>query len=280
MSATLAQDGHFEPIHAAHAIEQVVFVVQFDTALDDHARFSEIRIAAMEFKSGEDLPGEVPIQEFSIAVKHPDSAVPPPLPSSFVLRSVARDGMTEQELMVERASLTFKTSLYSHWGTAWAQAKRYFERLVPLYVQNSQVRAISLNYVDKFVWDGDASECNPSLLFVPKSKYVCPHVFETREFWHSHTGKFIRASGNVKRLLNVNVDYLEETTAKGSRRVVSITTVLTDMLNQPNYSPTKINSKDALDFVDNSMEDLHVFGKEVLREIICPEMSKRIALIG
>jgi hypothetical protein len=109
---------------------------------------------------------------------------------------------------------------------------------------------------------------------------VCPHVFETREFWHSHTGKFIRASGNVKRLLNVNVDYLEETTAKGSRRVVSITTVLTDMLNQPNYSPTKINSKDALDFVDNSMEDLHVFGKEVLREIICPEMSKRIALIG
>lgn len=280
MSANSTQGGHFEPIHAAHAIEQVVFVVQFDPELDEPQKFSEIKDAAMEFKSADDLPGDSEIQEFSFAIGPSAAATPPTPPPGLVLHSVARDGKIENELRVERASLTFRTSLYSRWDAIWAQAYKYFERLVPLYVQHSQIRAISLNYIDKFVWAGNANECNPSLLFVPQSKYMCPHVFETKEFWHSHTGKFIRVDNAVKRLLNVNVDYLEEAGAEGNRRVVSITSVVTDMLNQPSYSPVEVASKEASDFVDKSMQKLHIFGKELLGDIISPDMSKRIALKG
>ena len=282
MSATLAKSGHFDPIHAAHAIEQVVFVIQFDSTLDE-AQLSEVRKVAMQFKSDKDLPGQMEVQEFSIAFSPPGSEPPepPPLvPPGLVLQSIGRDGTVENDLRVERATLTFRTALYSRWDSAWAQARRYFESIVPAYTQYSRIRAISLNYVDKFVWAGDVAECNPSLLISTHSRYVCPHVFETREFWHSHTGKFIRTDDYTKRLLNVNIDYLEEASVVDTRRVVSITTVVTDMLNQPGYSSVGVTKEDSLDFVEKRMQNLHAFGKDILGDIISTEMSKRIALIG
>ena len=62
--------------------------------------------------------------------------------------------------------------------------------------------------------------------------------------------------------------------------MVAITTVLTDMLNQPGYSSTEVAKEDVLEFVDERMQKLHAFGKEILSDIVSPEMSKRIALIG
>jgi hypothetical protein len=45
----------FEPIHDAHAIEQVALVVQFFGAVDDDVQFSRIIEAGEEFR--EELPG-------------------------------------------------------------------------------------------------------------------------------------------------------------------------------------------------------------------------------
>jgi uncharacterized protein (TIGR04255 family) len=282
MSATLAQSGRFDPIHAAHAIEQVVFVVQFDPPLDE-SQLLEIRNAALQFKSEKDLPGQMEVQEFAIAFGSPGAEAPPPpprLPIGLVLQSTGRDGSVENNLRVERASLTFRTTLYTRWDTVWTQASRYFETLLPKYAQYSQLATVSLNYVDKFVWTGPIDQCSPNLLLHPQSKYVCPHVYEVTEFWHSHTGKFIRTDAYTKRLLNVNVDYLEETSGLELRRVVAVTTVLTDMLNQSGYSSTVIAKEDVLEFVEGRMQKLHTFGKEVLSDIINTEMGKRIALIG
>jgi len=280
MSATLVQKGHFDPLHAAHAIEQVVFVVQFDPPLDE-PQLLEIREAALQFKSEKDLPGQMEIQEIAIAFGAPGAAAPPPrMPTGpgLVLMSTGRDGTVQNELRVERASLTFRTTLYSRWDAVWVQARRYFESMLPKYVQYSQISAVSLNYVDKFVWSGTLDQCSPNLMLLPRSKYVCPHVFEVTEFWHSHTGKFIRTDTHTKCLLNVNVDYLDEINGVDTRRVVAITTVLTDMLNQLGYSPTRVAKDNALHFVDERMQKLHAFGKEVLGDIVSPEMSKRIAL--
>lgn len=64
------------------------------------------------------------------------------------------------------------------------------------------------------------------------------------------------------------------------RRVVAITTVLTDLMNQPGYNSPEAVAKDPLDFLDAHMQDMHVFGKKIFGNIINDEMSKRIALIG
>lgn len=277
-ATTIDQDGHFEPLHAAHAIEQVVFVVQFASELDQ-AQMAQVRKAALEFKSETDLPGQMEIQEISIGFGHPAQvqAATPPAPG-LLLHSTGRNGAIEQELRVERASLTYRTTKYSRWETVWGQALRYFDSLTPLYAPHSQIKGVSLNYIDKFVWNGALASCRPEQLILAGSKYVCPHVFETTEYWHSHTGKFIRISDSIRRLLNVNVDFLEEANGQNTRRVVTITSVLTDMINLPGYSPFQIEKDRYSSFIEERMRALHADEKRVLSEVIRPEMAKRIAL--
>lgn len=280
MPNILNQSGRFEPIHAAHAIEQVVFVLQLERALDE-ASFSNAREAVKQFKVETDMPGLTAIQTFTLAIG-PSGQVPSPpsSPSGVMLSRTGADGTVEKELRVERDSVTFRSSLYTRWDAVWLQARKYFEAVVPIYAANAKITGISLNYVDKFKWVGDLAECRTNLLLRLGSKYLCPHIFEAKDFWHSHTGVFIRTDDNTKRLLNINVDYLDEIRADDVRRVVSITTVLTDLLNQPGYEPSEIAAKDAVEFLGAHMQGLHVFGKKVFGNIINDEMSKRIALIG
>ena len=260
MSDTLSQKGQFEPIHAAHAIEQVVFVLQFDHPLEG-AIFAEVRKAAEQFKS--ELPGQIETQGFALLL----GAAGPVPNTGFLLRRVAPDGTVENELRVDNTSVTFKTMLYTRWDAVWSQASKYFKALDPIYASQARLSGISINYVDKFVWSGNLVACTPSLLLRAGSKYLCPHVFEAKDFWHSHTGAFIRVDSNTKRLLNVNVDYLEENRSGEVSRIVAITTVLTDQLNQSGYDPYVAEGSDIVKFVNDHMQGMHVFGKSVFGNI-------------
>ena len=271
------QKGHFEPIHNAHAIEHVVFVLQIEPPLDD-VRFAEIRKNATQFN--DELPGRMDMQALRLAIGVPGIAGPVASRAPFgtTFNRSRADGAVESELSIDRNGVTFRTLLYTRWETVWKQAHRYFDALVPQYVAQGHITGISLNYVDKFVWIGDPSECKPTQFLRAGSKYLCPHVFDLNDFWHSHTGAFLRTDPQTKRLLNINVDYLEENLPDNSRRVVSITTILTDMMNQPNYSELKVTPATAIDVLSAHMQELHAFGKMLFANIINDAMSKRIAL--
>lgn len=269
--------GRFEPIHDAHAIEQVAFVLQIDRPLDE-AGFVEAHKAAEKFKT--DLPGVSDIQGFRIALGAPVPAgFIPPVPSiGKVFTRTGPDGVVQSELRVERMSLIYRTLLYTRWDAVWAQARKYLDVLIPKYVAPACISGIGLNFVDKFVWNGTASECRPSLLLRPASKFITPHVYEAEDLWHSHTGAFLRHDSQTKRLVNINVDYNDENPPEGLRRVVVVTTVLNDMLNQPGYGPLEVTPEAAVSVFDAHMQRLHVFAKMAFGNIINDEMSKRIAL--
>jgi len=280
MSVTLKKTGCFEPIHAAHAIEQVVFVLQFDEPLSEEI-FAQVQARAKQFETESDMPRLIRRAGISISFSPAgQSAQPPQQKPGFMLRRMRADGSIEKELRVEPDSIAFMTSLYTRWDAIWVQAKNYFKQLAPLYAANSRLVGIGLNYVDKFIWTGDKAECRASALLRADSKYLCPHIFEAQDFWHSHMGAFIRTDEETKRLLNVNVDHLEENRADEMRRVVSVITVLTDMLNQQDYTPVEVSAENIDQFLDRHAKGLHLFGKEVLGNIINDEMSKRIALGG
>jgi len=269
--------GHFEPIHAAHAIEQVAFLLQMGEPLDEKSFKEACEIAIKQFKNESDMPGQPEFKRlaFSIGPEMPLQSPPPP---PFLLNRIAADGTPEKELRIENNLISFTTYRYTRWEDIWSQARKYFEILIPIYSSKSNVGAVGLNYIDKFKWVGELSECKTNSLMRSGSKYLCPHIFEANDFWHSYTGAFIRADKNTKRLLNVNVDYLDEIRSGDVRRLVAITTVLTDLMNQPGYDPIKLNSNDFLSYLDERMQKLHVFGKEVFSNTINDEMSKRIAL--
>jgi uncharacterized protein (TIGR04255 family) len=275
MSDTLSPKGQFKPIHQAHSIEQVVFVLQFDQALDNN-HFAKVLKSAEQFKS--EFPTSFPIQKltFVLGAGAPNQSDPTNSGTSFQKTGV--DGLVINELRVDRSSLTFITTFYSRWATVWSQASRYFDALVPLYAECAGLAGISVNYVDKFLWEGSFNDCKPSLLVRAGSKYLCPHVYDAEDFWHSHTGAFTRPDANTRRLLNVNVDYLDETRINETRRIVAITTVLTDQLNQPGYTPISLKREENIDFIKSHMLSLHLLGKEVFGNIINDTMSSQIDL--
>ena len=277
--------GKFEPIHAAHAIEQVVFVLHFDRALTPDA-FVSVNECASQFKTDDDLPALIPIEtqgvtfSFGVAGGNAQQTQPLEKVSGLILRRTAPNGAIAKELRVESHAITFITSLYTRWDTIWAQANTYFNALIPKYTAGeANISGITLNYLDKFVWDGDINSCNPNLLLRHDSKYLSPSIFEVKDLWHSHTGAFIRVDNNIKRLLNINVDCLDENSPEGLRRVVAVTTVLNDQLNQFGYEPYDFGSNDIIEFVNLHMRALHVLGNEVFANIINDEMCRRINLI-
>ena len=277
--------GQFEPIHAAHAIEQVVFVLQFDRALTSDA-FALATESAIQFNTDEDLPALIPIEiprvtfSFGIAGGNVQQTQPSGTTLGIILRRTAPNGAIAKELRVEPHAITFITSLYTRWDTIWAQANTYFNALIPKYIAGqANATGIHLNYLDKFVWNGDINNCNQNLLLRPGSNYLCPNVFGVDDLWHSHTGAFIRVDNKVKRLLNINVDCLDENRPEGLRRVVAVTTVLSDQLNQPGYEPYDFGNNDTIEFVNTHMRTLHELGIDVFTNIINDEMCRRIALI-
>jgi hypothetical protein len=195
-----SRDGHFEPIHEAHAIEQVSFVFQIDRPLDD-ATFSEVRAVIDQFQS--ELPGRVELQGFALTIgaPRPGGPVPSGPIAGTMLRRTAPDGTIESELRVERESAIFRTTLYTRWDAVWACGRKYFEAVLQKYVAKASVSGIGLTYVDKFAWVGKAAECRQSLLLRPASKYLCPHIYAAQDLWHSHTGAFLRVDNATKRLL-------------------------------------------------------------------------------
>lgn len=279
MPNTLNKNGHFEPIHAAHAVEQVVFVLQFEAPLSDEV-FANVQECAKQFRTAADMPIFMKREGIAISFFPAGQPAIPPQKSGFMLRRMRADGSVEKELRVEPESITFMTSMYTRWDTVWMQARTYFEKLASIYAANSKIVGIGLNYVDKFIWTGEDTASRADDLLRVNSKYLCAQIFEAQDFWHSHTGAFIRADAQTKRLLNVNVDHLEESRTDDMRRVVSVITILTDMLNQPGYTPAEISAENINQFLDRHSKELHSFGKEVLGNIINDAMSKRIALLG
>ena len=71
---------------------------------------------------------------------------------------------------------------------------------------------------------------------------------------------------------------LDEQGPEGGRRVVSIATALTDLMNQPGYAALDVSPESVESIVNEHMNQLHVVGKNLLGSIISEQMSKRIAL--
>jgi uncharacterized protein (TIGR04255 family) len=264
----------FEPIHDAHAIEQVALAALVSQPLED-AELAAALNTAEQFRS--ELPGtqQLQLQTISFGVL----GIPPRSPGGpfgKLFTSTRRDGSIESELRVDRNGIAFRTTAYTRWAGIWEQARRYFEALLPLYLARGEIGSIALNYIDKFYWDGKAEDMRPNVLLRPGSPYVCPHVYDATDLWHSHTGVFHRVDETIKRLININLDCNDENKPE-QRRTVTITTVLTDMLNQPGYSPLRLGDLGIKFFCDRATT-LHADNKVIVGEILTDQMCHRIGL--
>jgi len=275
MSDVPNKNGNFNPVHEAHSIEQVLFIVQFERPLTDE-ELSKAREIASVFKTIDELPAISELQSLTINM---GMSAPVPIQNGFMLYKTGIDGTVEKELRIERNSVTFRTMHYSRWINIWSEAKKYFEPMLPLFSSENRIAGVSLNCLDKFVWSGDKKNFRAEALLSSSSKYLCPYLFENEDLWHNHTGAFIRVNDQTKRLININIDSLDEIQGGSPRRVVVIATVITDLLNQLGYKSFDLSAENAIAEIESKFQELHTYGNMVFGDLINRDISKRIALI-
>lgn len=268
--------GHFEPVHEAHSIEQVVIRVQLSQFLNSD-QIQSLKRASESLKGR--LPGLADIRTMAIGIGGPIPTVPP-LGGGFSRHAVARNGAIETELVVEGNSITYRTTVYSRWNAVWGEASEVLKPVLKAIPSEILLLGTGLQYSDKFVWSGEPTACRAKELLQTDSPYICSHVFEASDLWHSHTGLFRNVNDNtIKRLLVVNLDCIDEA-GEGitAQRIVRITTALTDSLNQPGFNSVSITAKDAIDYIYERQEELHRESKAVFSKIVTLPIMQRIAL--
>ena len=278
MNSTPSIAGIFEPIHDAHAIEQVQIAINFAVPLDESS-FSQVRQSMDSFKPK--LPGGSELQSFAIAFGQVPAilggAPSQVLTKGFVMQRMAPNGAIEAEVRIEPTSILFRTTVYSRWNIIWDEFAQYLKPIIGTFAA-SPVMQVSLTFVDKFVWIGVPSLCRADLLLRAESQYLAPHIYEAKDLWHSHTGAFVAVDEHTKRLLNINADCLDEQTGDKQRRVVSISTILTDIFNQPGFTSLSLSPNDAFEKLQIRLGQLHNASKGCFGDVISDAMCKRIAL--
>lgn len=278
---TAESDARFVPLHDAHAIDQLVATVQFASRLTD-GELDAIGSAMAHFQ--EQLPNTHQVRgvtfnfgpEGITPVQQADAAAP----DGFV-RFLA-DGKTAlKELRVDRDSLVFRTQVYTRWDAVWKEARSYFDKVLAL-LEPGRVSALGLLYVDKFIWMGPPDACRPSFLLRDDSPYMTMNSLASQDLWHCHSGRFLKAAADVKRLEVVDIDCLDEPheTAAGAvqRRVLRIATAVTDIYNQPGFEPRKQPQGNVIDDAEVAFSGLHIELKRVLSEIISDTYAARVGL--
>lgn len=275
MQAAPQNNNVFAPVHEAHSIEQVIFVLQYDRPVNDEA-FKQILDISAAFE--EHLPAKSQlVPQFSISFGTPSNFTPN-FQNGISYRRISPNGTLDTELRIERHSITYVTTNYTRWNPTWQKAKEYLDQLIGVYVQHARINAISLNYVDKYVWKGASEDFQPRLLINDESQFISRNIFSTQDFWHSHTGAFYKINDTVKRLLNFNVDAIEEPIEGKFHKVISLTTVITDMLDQPGYALIDYDQANLVEFVDHAMQSMHDFSKTVLTSTLTLDVQKQIGL--
>jgi uncharacterized protein (TIGR04255 family) len=276
----------FEPLHQAHAIDQVALILNFQRPLDARV----LRAARDAVGNPEDLPARAELRAYALqvgpnmipagaAVAGPALVQGGAAPlAGFSFTRMRPDGSEEIEFQVQRHQVSFRTVVYTRWAKVFAQAQKLLEKVLPVFLSYSPITAIAMNYADKFVCLATPGECDARRLLRKDSPYLAPSVFEAKDLWHCHTGAFSRPDEQTKRLITVNADLLSDRVEEKDRTVLSITSILTDGFNNPGYSPTELKPDAGPDFVFRRFDALHALDKIVLGSIIVPSLAKRIAL--
>lgn len=281
--STNGTNSSFEPLHKAHSIEQVSLAVVFAKEIGDE----ELRAARKALGKPDELPGYSEMRGMSFAfsagaVASAGAQVSGPAigsaPSGHVFTRVRPDGTVESQLQVQKLAIAFLTSSYTRWTDLSAQTRRYIDHLLPIYAAGCEVAQVQLAYSDKFLSTSTPETSTPGRILREGSPYLAHTVFRAQNLWHCHTGTFERVGETVKRLRNVQVEFVTETREDQERGVLAIRTTLADMYNQPGFKQSQFKPESAAQHVCETLEELHAIDKEILRDILTDEMARRIAL--
>lgn len=274
----------WRPIHDNHAIDVMAVVMTFAQPLPDLLfkkvlRASEDAAFAAGLNSrhttnawqlsfdanGNPQPTQVGQGQFFNAVFEPPDGMP-------ISNRVA------EQLRVDQNAIAYRTWRYVSWSWQSERVRTLFTPALEIARNTVALASLRFEYLDRFRFDGDATVADPRQLLRVDCPLIAPHIFSAQDLWHCHTGAFLTAGNQPKRLRQVMIDALDEPfpprQGVAPVRWVNITTALEDRFTLPYSDDQEIDPAK----IFQTLTIMHDLLKELLASIITNDLAKRIYL--
>lgn len=189
----------------------------------------------------------------------------------FVLSRDSRlSSGSPRTITVSRESIQVAVADYSRWADVKAQVFSYFSPLVHDFPRPFSV--LALQYQDVFNWRDKPENLPLQDVLNRNSSYLASNVFNAGFAWHSHHGYFEKIDVPIecRRLNNINVSRVS---TDGSHSIQIVTA------HRTNFREQYWDRVFTLDSVNSQIfEGMHSKNKEILQNILGPEVQKMIKL--
>ena len=147
--------------------------------------------------------------------------------------------------------------------------------LAPVSLAGNPVMATSLQFIDRYTFNGESGDAKAELLFVKDNEYISARCFTAGSLWHCHTGWFDspNPAGRVLNQLNVGSSVVDQAST------VTIEHRVTLHLSTPRQSfEALLDPPDGSLSLGVALDTLHDKNKSILGVILQPEMIARIGM--
>lgn len=173
-------------------------------------------------------------------------------------------------IKVEKNSIIFETLEYSSWNNF---INRFKEVALPIIKQVStfyDIRLMSLEYVDRFIYKGNPLNAKPDFLNKKIIQQLGEDAKNGKELWHNYRGWF-ESLEDTKILINQNIDAHDLKIGNSDDLTRSIQ-ILTKI--QLIYEKSDFN----IEKQDIELQKMHIRSKEMVISILSEEMSDKIGI--
>lgn len=265
----------FVPWNEKHAIQEVVFALTFNRAVDERG-MQTLLSEHQKFKT--DLPkaerGEV--FQFAIGAAH---AAPPTVTRPMVFSAFKRDGSIDWRMAIEENAVSVNCLTYTRWDDVSARAIGLLRHVATgLASSGLLVTGSALQYVDTFKWTGKTDDYRRDMLLRNGSRFIPAALIDSPSdpMWHLHQGVLTPTSiqGLAGKLLDrVHMDAVLE----NGNYIVRIDSLLRFEFGKPPAMREALFDKSG-GFIHMVVNDLHKRNKAILVEYLAPELAVKIGL--
>lgn len=266
------------PVKPDHSINEVVFVLHFSKPLSDKDFET---LAQLEDFFKDDLP-KMELQEgagFKVNTK--DGSMEP-LPSKKISLSFKHKNEKNEFDWALRAEANFIAvnclDYDDGWKEIWPKVHHYLNYATKNLINPElSVESMALQYIDRFIYDGQIDCYETSTIFNEESEYLNKKITKVGPFWHIHQGWFDAIKGLPVRLLNIlNItaamaDKEHHTTIDHSATVQ----FMNKITNHKTLFEDTINGMTGIDYHFNLLHDNN---KQILRDLLNDERIDDIKL--
>lgn len=274
--------GEYLPYSGEHSIQEVVVAVHFP------AEFPPEVVERSYHAAEADFEGE--FSQFNAIHRHLHNVkvnistqriLSPQVPSQpvfvgFEFLKLKPDAKPARVLRFHENVLSLHFLEYESWDMTLEITLKYLKTVLSLLtLTENPVVAFSLQYVDRYTYDGPQNESRAEMLLQENSAYISTRCFDSKSLWHCNSGWFESfESGPILHQLNIGSGLIDQVST------ITINHNATCQLEISRQSVGAIFQPDARgkNDIKSSFDLLHQRNKEIIKDIILPDMLAKIGM--